>query len=331
MILMPDPTAAADTEKGRRVFMPAVLDDAGLSCHQFRVFAHLARHRADYSPRVEQMARTCCMKPDAVRAAIQALEARRMIRIIAPPGRARQYVLTPASEWITEGETPANIVPLPQNGTPPPKQEGSFGGPLPQKGRGEVGDPSPKSGVHPSPKTGGDPSPKTAPHEETQEESQQDDKDSILILSSTIAADAAEVGEEGRKAEVREEKKAAALAAAVAIGAIMHRKKLPGEWSEDEKKAFGKLCKAAVPTAEEIAAVRARYDAEWPPREGNYLRRDLLTLIRHWSVEVDRANHHAEAQRAPEVAPRPAPQQSPKPPRKAYVIPGYTPAVAPVA
>ena len=106
-----------------------------------------------------------------------------------------------------------------------------------------------------------------------------------------------------------EDQKAVLRALAVRIGNIMHRRTIPERWSEKEKSSFRKLCKPSPPPEEDVAAVEKRYASEWPPREGNTLRRDLLTLLNNFSGEVDRA-HAWETAEGMDAAPA---SRSPKP------------------
>ncbi len=111
-ILMPQSSSECESE--RRTFVAAALDDAGLSPAQFRVYCHLVRNRADFTPTTDRIASICQLRAATVRACIQVLEARRMIRVIAPPGRKRTFSATPASSWLPALEVrPGKIVSLP--------------------------------------------------------------------------------------------------------------------------------------------------------------------------------------------------------------------------
>lgn len=69
------------------------------------------------------------------------------------------------------------------------------------------------------------------------------------------------------------------------IAKIFHRR-LDTPWLAKEIKAF----KAALPFHDDdLCMVERRYAAEWPPREGNTLRRDLCTFLNNYRGEVDRA------------------------------------------
>lgn len=71
----------------------------------------------------------------------------------------------------------------------------------------------------------------------------------------------------------------------IRIGNLFRRRETT-PWSEKEEAAFGGL--AAAITEEDLAAVE-RYYSEQIPRDKDYRRRDLLTLLNNWTGEVDRA------------------------------------------
>ena len=152
--------------------------------------------------------------------------------------------------------------------------------------------------------------------------------------SPQIGATALSVEDRERisQALVNGHEETAVLVIAVAIGAVMQRCQSPSQWGQHEKRAFVELCsKRGVPTNEEIAVVAARYAAEWPPGEGNFLRRHLYTLLTHWDCEVDRARHFV-----PSWSATPHESESNSQPlrsianrkdvsaRQAYIIPGFS-------
>lgn len=73
--------------------------------------------------------------------------------------------------------------------------------------------------------------------------------------------------------------------------AIMFHRRLTTPWTRNEKHAYKQLGK--IPE-EDLAAVERYYSELWPPdREKNILRHDLVTFLRNFQGEVDRAHSYS--------------------------------------
>lgn len=131
------------------IFIHSSLDDANLTPHQFRLYAHLSRRAGDGScwSGAEDMAKVCCMKRDTVFKCFKELEARNMIQKIKRPGATNLWRLMPPEVWDKAKEQP-RVDLSPETGR-------VKYGPVPQKGTGPV----PRNGTTLSPETGheGDP------------------------------------------------------------------------------------------------------------------------------------------------------------------------------
>ena len=102
-------------------FIPAWLDDAGLSQAEFRVYCHLCR-RADNKkgiawPRADSIARDCIMCKDTVWKVLRSLESKGLIRRLGKPfGKANRYrILSPP---IGGNEGPVEQAPIGGNQAP---------------------------------------------------------------------------------------------------------------------------------------------------------------------------------------------------------------------
>ncbi len=73
--------------------------------------------------------------------------------------------------------------------------------------------------------------------------------------------------------------------------AIMFQRRLTTPWTRNEKHAYKQLGK--IPE-EDLAAVERYYSELWPPeRDKNILRHDLVTFLRNFQGEVDRAHSYS--------------------------------------
>jgi hypothetical protein len=125
------------------IFVHSAVDEIGLSAQEFRVYGHLARRASSGNGSwagVESMAEICRLNKDTVRACLQELLQRRMIRVVKRPGKTNSYYLTPMEEWgVDPSETRVNpgldpsetrvTTPL-KRGSPPLGNEGHEGNPL---------------------------------------------------------------------------------------------------------------------------------------------------------------------------------------------------------
>lgn len=137
-----------DHSKGKAPFIPAWLDDAGLSAATFRVYSHLARSADNFTgiawPSYQRMTAICGLGKSTVRRCLEELEGRKMIAKSGKPFggscRYRVFPIVPpqgqmedANSSTTDPIEAAPIVPpqdcnSPSDGTsivPPQGQEGS--------------------------------------------------------------------------------------------------------------------------------------------------------------------------------------------------------------
>lgn len=112
-------------------FIPAALDDAGLTPHQFRVFCRIAR-RGDCTESVGRIAEATQMNEKTVRAALRGLIERSMVARTERPGTTNVHEVNPPSTWKDPSQ---------KKGDPQNRE-------------------SQKKGDHPSHETGEDPSQK---------------------------------------------------------------------------------------------------------------------------------------------------------------------------
>ncbi|MFN3408374.1 MAG: hypothetical protein ACK45B_05235 [Limisphaerales bacterium] len=91
------PPAAAENFNGAP-FIPAALDDAGLTPAQFRIFCRICR-RGDCTESVPRMATACGLERKTVWAAIRTLTARGMIRRVKRFGATSLLVATSPNAW----------------------------------------------------------------------------------------------------------------------------------------------------------------------------------------------------------------------------------------
>ena len=125
---------------GSFIFVHSMLDDAGLSANEFRVYAHIAR-RAGCGmafPAVASIADVCRIHKDTVWAVLRSLEERGMVVRIARTGASNVYRLTDPKAWThpsdsatgKEGAPEMEGWGAPENkGCPPPETEGHEGTP----------------------------------------------------------------------------------------------------------------------------------------------------------------------------------------------------------
>jgi Helix-turn-helix domain len=98
-------TAQAETDSACEplAFIPATLDDAGLSPIQFRMYGHIARragNKGHYWESIPNAANHCGVDQRTARKAIRSLEKLNMIRCVkAKAGCTRVFLLTPPSDW----------------------------------------------------------------------------------------------------------------------------------------------------------------------------------------------------------------------------------------
>lgn len=92
-----------DLSESNMVFVPADLDDAGLSVHAFRVYCHLARRTmhstTDKWPSGPSIAAWCRMNEDTVWRALEELIERGMVRREKRAGTSSRHILTKPSLW----------------------------------------------------------------------------------------------------------------------------------------------------------------------------------------------------------------------------------------
>ncbi len=81
-------------------FIPAALDDAGLSLAEFRVFAHVLR-RGECFESVPKIAEHCRINRDTAWAALYSMTEKGMLLRIARPGNTTIFKAAPVSCWKT--------------------------------------------------------------------------------------------------------------------------------------------------------------------------------------------------------------------------------------
>ena len=109
------------------LFVNSLIDDWGLSPHEFRVYANLARRSDDAGmsyPSGQSLSDTCRMKRDTVFTALRALEGMGMVCRESRPGGSTVYRLPPPEEWSV------------RDGGYPPKRDDPKEGIPTQTGRG---------------------------------------------------------------------------------------------------------------------------------------------------------------------------------------------------
>lgn len=122
----PDPVEVIqDTRDSGQIFIHSIVDDAGLSPAEFRVYAHLAR-RAGASgayPGVDSVSRICQLAKMTVIKSIKRLEELKMIRVTRSNGERNRYLLTRSSEWTVTSNgqvaSPKERTGSPNEVTPP--------------------------------------------------------------------------------------------------------------------------------------------------------------------------------------------------------------------
>lgn len=125
---------------GSFIFVHSMLDDAGLSANEFRVYAHIARRAGNGTafPAVASIADVCRIHKDTVWAVLRSLEERGMVVRIARTGAANIYRLTDPKAWTNpskagsgkEGAPETEGWGAPENkGCHPPEMEGYEGTP----------------------------------------------------------------------------------------------------------------------------------------------------------------------------------------------------------
>lgn len=97
------PDAEGGEETTGQPFIPAKLDDAGLTTAQFRIFCHITRV-GDCWQSVQTIAETCKIHPDTVWPAIAELIRRRMLSRIQRPGKTSMLKPLPVSSWTPTGK-----------------------------------------------------------------------------------------------------------------------------------------------------------------------------------------------------------------------------------
>jgi len=96
--------SSIEVEDGRNIgaFIPANLDDYGLSPFEFRIYSRLARragNRGTAYESVASMAKACKICPQVVRSTLKFLCAAGMVARIQRAGQPSLYRLTHASKW----------------------------------------------------------------------------------------------------------------------------------------------------------------------------------------------------------------------------------------
>lgn len=91
-----------DRSEFNLIFVHSELDDLGLDCYEFRIYAHLARRANSKSrawPGITSMSHACRMKRNTVIRSVRGLELYGMIRVKRRSGGLSEYFLTAPSEW----------------------------------------------------------------------------------------------------------------------------------------------------------------------------------------------------------------------------------------
>lgn len=89
------------------IFVHAMIDEAGLSANEFRVYAHLARRagKGDAFPAVASIAEFCHIHKDTVWAVLRSLESRGMLVRISRTGASNVYRLTEPGQWTCPSDS----------------------------------------------------------------------------------------------------------------------------------------------------------------------------------------------------------------------------------
>lgn len=118
---MPSADQKTESPPGK-AFIPALLDDAGLTPTEFRVYFAILR-RGDCFESVPKIANRCRMHRDTVWAALKSLEARGAITKSPKPGHTTLFTALPVSFWAqpngNEGPAETKGYPSKPGGTQP--------------------------------------------------------------------------------------------------------------------------------------------------------------------------------------------------------------------
>lgn len=98
-----------DGREDRPVFIHSELDDYGLSCVEFRVYARLARRSGSGAAfeSVPKMAADFEVKDRTIQRALRVLTRCRLITETPRPGKPTLYTLTPRSAWLPKAQLKA--------------------------------------------------------------------------------------------------------------------------------------------------------------------------------------------------------------------------------
>jgi hypothetical protein len=105
----PTPTSPTRKESGGLPFIPAILDDLGLSTHVFRAYGHIARRAGsdgEFFESIPKAARHCKMDEKTFRGAVHFLTKSGMLTRIERRGYTAIYRLAQVRSWKPSQNTP---------------------------------------------------------------------------------------------------------------------------------------------------------------------------------------------------------------------------------
>lgn len=102
-------------------FITAALDDFGLDCYSFRIYARIVRRagtKRGCFESIDKMAKACLISRDRVYAALKLLIKHRLIEKEPHTGKPSNYFLTHPSEWVPLTDLSRNLdtEPIPDSG-----------------------------------------------------------------------------------------------------------------------------------------------------------------------------------------------------------------------
>jgi predicted transcriptional regulator len=138
-----------DGRDDRPVFIHSELDDYGLSCVEFRVYARLARRSGNGVAResVPRMAKEFEVSDRTVQRALRVLVRCRLASETPRDGRPTEYTLNPRSAWLPKNQLKAIRADVANKARPEEGGDTTAGGDTEVKSRGVT--PAPGAGVTP--------------------------------------------------------------------------------------------------------------------------------------------------------------------------------------
>lgn len=86
----------------RQFFVPAAVDDMGLSVSAYRMYCHflVKAGAGQYRESIDRIAETCNMNRKTAYKALEELEQHRLVNVERSPGMLSVFSLTKENEWV---------------------------------------------------------------------------------------------------------------------------------------------------------------------------------------------------------------------------------------